>query len=144
MTRLEAYFDDYAIYHRSPGNKTCHMIGIPLIFITLLGLLAQFDFWVGPAALDGGIVLLIVGISAYLFLDWRYALPFTVAGAGCYLVGSFLPVAALWVGFVLGWVLQFVGHYRYEGNSPAFFKNLVHVFVGPAWVLARLMGRARG
>jgi uncharacterized membrane protein YGL010W len=38
--------------------------------------------------------------------------------------------------FVLGWILQFVGH-AIEGNQPAFFKNPVYLLVGPLWLLRR-------
>jgi uncharacterized membrane protein YGL010W len=38
--------------------------------------------------------------------------------------------------FVVGWVLQFVGH-AIEGNQPAFFKNPVYLLVGPLWLLRR-------
>jgi len=44
--------------------------------------------------------------------------------------------------FVFGWVIQFVGHYVYEKKSPAFYRNLVHLLVGPLWVLAKATGRA--
>lgn len=43
--------------------------------------------------------------------------------------------------FVLGWVLQFVGH-AIEGNQPAFFKNPVYLFVGPMWWLRRAASSA--
>ena len=55
-------------------------------------------------------------------------------------------VSGLWAValtlFVLGWVFQFVGHYVYEKKSPAFARNLVHLLVGPLWILARVIGRA--
>ena len=38
--------------------------------------------------------------------------------------------------FVVGWVLQFVGH-AIEGNQPAFFKNPVYLLIGPLWLLRR-------
>jgi uncharacterized membrane protein YGL010W len=40
-SRLQAYFQDYASFHRTPGNKVCHSIGIPSIVMSLLGLLSQ-------------------------------------------------------------------------------------------------------
>ncbi|HXX69699.1 MAG TPA: DUF962 domain-containing protein [Polyangiaceae bacterium] len=44
------------------------------------------------------------------------------------------PVAAgLFVG---GWVLQFVGHYVFEGNHPAFYGDPYYLLVGPVWVTA--------
>ena len=49
------------------------------------------------------------------------------------------PAAAL---FALGWILQGVGHYVYEKNSPAFFKNFAHLAVGQLWILAKAVGRA--
>src|SRR3989442_8490966 len=38
--------------------------------------------------------------------------------------------------FVIGWVLQFVGH-AIEGNRPAFFQNPVYFLVGPWWLIRR-------
>ena len=38
--------------------------------------------------------------------------------------------------FVVGWMLQFVGH-AVEGNQPAFFKNPMYLLVGPWWLLRR-------
>lgn len=39
--------------------------------------------------------------------------------------------------FVLGWVLQFLGH-AIEGNQPAFFKNPRYLIVGPIWWVKKL------
>jgi len=38
--------------------------------------------------------------------------------------------------FVVGWILQFVGH-AIEGNQPAFFINPVVLLVGPLWLVRR-------
>ncbi|MBU1817967.1 MAG: DUF962 domain-containing protein, partial [Gammaproteobacteria bacterium] len=53
-----------------------------------------------------------------------------------------LQTTALWlvsgVGlFVVGWVIQFVGHY-YEGRKPAFVDDLMGLIVGPLFVVAEL------
>uniref|UniRef100_UPI0011128825 Mpo1-like protein n=1 Tax=Pararhodobacter sp. CCB-MM2 TaxID=1786003 RepID=UPI0011128825 len=37
--------------------------------------------------------------------------------------------------FVVGWIIQFVGHY-YEGRKPAFVDDLVGLVVGPLFVVA--------
>jgi uncharacterized membrane protein YGL010W len=39
--------------------------------------------------------------------------------------------------FVVGWILQFVGH-AIEGNRPAFIQNPVYFFVAPLWLVQRL------
>jgi uncharacterized membrane protein YGL010W len=41
--------------------------------------------------------------------------------------------------FVLGWIFQAVGHAVYEKNSPAFFRNLVHLLVGPAYLVNKVL-----
>ncbi|HEX8128742.1 MAG TPA: DUF962 domain-containing protein [Pyrinomonadaceae bacterium] len=40
--------------------------------------------------------------------------------------------------FVIGWILQFVGHWI-EGNQPAFFRNPVYLIIGPLWIARRAL-----
>jgi uncharacterized membrane protein YGL010W len=60
-----------------------------------------------------GVPMIVVSLPLFLF-NWRWALGL----------------------FVVGWVLQFVGH-AIEGNQPAFFKNPVYLLIGPLWLLRR-------
>jgi uncharacterized membrane protein YGL010W len=60
-----------------------------------------------------GIPLIVISLPLFL-LNWRWALAL----------------------FVIGWILQFVGH-AVEGNQPAFFRNPVYLLVGPWWLLRR-------
>ncbi|MGE0816588.1 MAG: Mpo1-like protein [Vicinamibacterales bacterium] len=43
--------------------------------------------------------------------------------------------------FVVGWLLQFIGH-ALEGKPPEFFKDWRFLFVGVRWWLAKVRGRA--
>jgi uncharacterized membrane protein YGL010W len=43
--------------------------------------------------------------------------------------------------FVMGWVLQFVGH-AFEGKPPEFFKDWRFLFVGVRWWWAKIKGKA--
>jgi uncharacterized membrane protein YGL010W len=43
--------------------------------------------------------------------------------------------------FVVGWVLQFVGH-AFEGKPPEFFQDWRFLFVGLRWWLKKMQGRA--
>jgi uncharacterized membrane protein YGL010W len=45
--------------------------------------------------------------------------------------------------FVGGWALQYVGHYVFEKNNPAFYGDPYYLLVGPVWVAvewAKLFG----
>jgi uncharacterized membrane protein YGL010W len=41
--------------------------------------------------------------------------------------------------FVVGWILQFVGHY-FEGKPPEFFKDWRFLFVGLRWWFKKIRG----
>jgi uncharacterized membrane protein YGL010W len=45
--------------------------------------------------------------------------------------------------FVVGWILQFIGHY-FEGNPPSFLKNPIFLLIGPAWIVKRFWGFVTG
>lgn len=44
--------------------------------------------------------------------------------------------------FVLGWVLQFIGH-AIEGKPPEFFKDWRFLLVGTRWWWAKVTGRLK-
>jgi len=46
-----------------------------------------------------------------------------------------LPLAL----FVIGWILQFVGHY-FEGKPPEFFRDWRFLFVGLRWWFKKIRG----
>jgi uncharacterized membrane protein YGL010W len=60
-----------------------------------------------------------------------------------------LPAALLWPGllwlaaalFVVGWVLQFIGHVA-EGKPPEFFRDWRFLLVGLRWWLAKFLIRS--
>ncbi|MCZ2390484.1 MAG: DUF962 domain-containing protein [Acidobacteria bacterium] len=54
-----------------------------------------------------------------------------------FFVGRVWLVAAIL--FVLGWILQFVGHY-FEGKPPEFLRDYRFLFVGLRWWLKKTFG----
>ena len=144
--RLAGYFNNYASFHKTKGNQTTHMIGIPLIVISLLGLLAKIKFGVEPSSheallqWDGGILLTVFGVIFYLYMDWKIAIPFSLVILGCYFIGRAIPSPVNGALFVGGWIFQLVGHAYYEKNRPAFLKNFEHLLIGPLWIFAKITG----
>jgi uncharacterized membrane protein YGL010W len=70
----------------------------------------------------------------------------------CHTVGIPLIVVSIALGvagfwrtalalFVLGWILQFVGH-AFEGKPPEFFHDWRFLLVGLRWWVAKMRGRA--
>jgi uncharacterized membrane protein YGL010W len=140
---LRSHFDDYAAFHRTAGNKACHSFGIPIIVLSSLALLGQVPlFAVGGFTVTLAELLIALFTAYYLTLDLALGVLMLLAYAVLDGVGRLiapLPAAGL---FVFGWILQGVGHYVYEKNSPAFLKNFAHLAVGQLWILAKAVGRA--
>jgi uncharacterized membrane protein YGL010W len=139
---LRRHFDDYAAFHRTAGNQACHCFGIPIIVLSVLALLARVElFALGGFTVTLAEVLIALFVAYYLTLDATLAGFMLLAYVALDLAGHFIPPRTAAGLFVLGWVLQGVGHYVYEKNSPAFFRNFVHLAVGQLWILAKAVGR---
>lgn len=141
--QLRAHFADYAAFHATPGNQACHYVGIPLIVLTLFTFLTAAPLLsVAGFSLTLAEVTLAAAVLYYFSLDASLAFLMLVLFAAFDVLGRQLPLRAAVVLFVLGWVLQFAGHYVYEKKAPAFFRNLAHLLVGPLWIAAKAVGRA--
>ena len=136
MKRIAVLLADYGSHHTTRGNLACHVAGISLIVFGILAMLAPIRL--GPVRLSEVVVAAVVLYD--VTLDPSLAVGLLVAFA-------FLDAAARAVGdwrvglgaFVLGWIFQAVGHAVYEKNRPAFFKNLVHLLVGPLFLVNELL-----
>lgn len=136
MQSVEALFADYASYHRTAGNKNFHRIGIPLIMLTLIGMLTQVQlFDAGTVRYDVAMLLIAAAAAYYFAVEWHLAIAMLAISIAFYFIGAAIP---FWINlalFILGWIFQFVGHSVYEHKKPAFFRNFVHLLIGPLWIL---------
>ncbi len=127
---------EYGTYHRDKRNRLCHEIGIPLIVLAIVALMRLLH--AGP--IDLAMVAIVAVSIYYLRLAGIAAIGAVVALVLCYFVSLFVSWPVAIALFVIGWILQFVGH-AYEGKSPAFLTNLVHLLVGPLWIVALLQAQ---
>ena len=144
MASGTALFEDYGAYHRDRRNLVCHEIGIPLIVLGIVALLRLVALPGANANLNLA-ALAIVAVSAYyLSLGGTVRASAYVAILG--MIVLYVIAAYVWwpfaIGaFVVGWIFQFAGH-AFEGKSPAFLTNLLHLLVGPLWVASHLVPRS--
>ena len=144
MKTLVEHLSQYAEYHRDRRNIATHFVGIPLIVLAVAELLSRpglelAGLWLSPAALVAAAAAIF-----YLRLDLRYGLLMSALLLLSLWFGAALAVQSttLWLSvgvalFVIGWIIQFVGHY-YEGRKPAFVDDLMGLVVGPLFVVAEL------
>lgn len=132
--RIDALLHHYGLSHVHPTNEVIHMVAIPAIMLSLIGLMF---------ALHPALALGFFGASMvyYARLSWRFT--------GCMLLvssvmlavvdaldarGVLVPVSVL--VFVVAWIFQFIGH-RIEGKKPSFFEDVQYLWVGPLFVLSK-------
>ena len=145
MTKLEQLLSQYATYHLNHKNIVTHFVGIPLIVFSIICLTARAGVMFSGIEITLALVLLVVTIFYYLSLDKTFGLimliVFAVAYPFAYMIAQWSMGA--WLGasigiFVLGWVIQFIGHF-YEKKKPAFMDDLVGLAIGPLFVLAEMV-----
>lgn len=145
MKTLTQWLDEYSASHRNPRNKLTHWIGIPLIVFAVWCALKAIPL--GSVWLNAATLSIAIFVGYYLLLSWRLALGMALVSAVLYAgvlsLEQRLGPDLVWAGaaiFVIGWVLQFIGHHI-EGAKPSFFKDLQFLLIGPLWLLADVYRR---
>lgn len=140
MPDVRALFADYAAYHQTSGNKAFHRLGIPMIMLSLIGMLTHVTlFDIATVRYDAAMLLIAAATAYYFVVEWRLAMGMLVVSIVFYFAAAAIP---FWINvalFVLGWILQFIGHSVFEKKQPAFFRNFVHLLIGPLWILNDVM-----
>ena len=131
--KVDQLLAHYAQSHRNPRNELIHFVAIPLIMLSLIGLLYALHPWVAYGFVAASMVY-------YARLSVVFLLAMAVlSGIALLLVhamgGRVLPISA--AIFVAAWIAQFVGH-RIEGRKPSFFEDLQYLWIGPLFVLGHL------
>lgn len=152
MTRsAQAWFDEYSESHRNPTNKRLHWICVPVIVLSVVGLL-----WALPVParlreisplLNWGTIFTAAAVVYYFMISISLGVGMLLVMLAVLLSIRGLEQLAvpLWVScvtlFVAAWIGQFIGH-AIEGKRPSFFKDVQFLLIGPLWLLAHVYRRA--
>lgn len=134
--RVDQLIAHYGQSHQNTSNELIHFIAIPLIMLSLVGMLFAVHPFVAYAF-----------IAASMVYYARLSMVFLAAMGVCSLLGiaivlamgpQVLPISiSIFVG---AWVLQFIGH-KLEGKKPSFFEDIQYLWVGPLFVLSKLFAK---
>lgn len=144
MKTLTDHLAQYAAYHRDPRNISTHFVGVPMIVLAVASLLSGASFDLGTISISLAMLVTAATCIFYFRLDFRFGVIMTALLAITLIVANWLASLStsnwLMAGiglFVIGWIIQFVGHY-YEGKKPAFVDDLVGLLVGPLFLVAEV------
>ncbi|MFT4724683.1 MAG: YGL010W-like membrane protein [Colwellia sp.] len=150
MKTVIEQLSSYKSVHLNRKNIHTHFIGVPMIIWSIALLLASVSFevvinnYLGVAQVNFTLaaILSIAVFIYYLILSLPLALlAFILFGPLMWSVHEVVKVEhhiiiAISV-FIIGWVIQFVGHH-YEKAKPAFFDDINQLFIGPLFVIAEI------
>ena len=148
MKPVQIWLDEYAESHQHPTNIAIHWICVPLIMLSIIGLLANIKLNIGflsnfPEYNHVGLVLVILGSIYYYFLSKPLLLGMIPISCFMMIIVALLSklTIPLWIVsliiFIIAWAGQFYGH-RIEGKKPSFFKDIQFLMIGPLWLLSKL------
>jgi len=145
MRKIDRLLSEYGESHQNVTNKTIHWICVPLIFFSMVGMVASIPSssiqeLFGSYANWATIVMVLILIY-YISLSVSLSIGMGLFALAClYLANTiaFSGLAPLWmvsaIIFVLAWIGQFYGH-KVEGKKPSFLKDLQFLLIGPAWLM---------
>ena len=150
MKTAQEYFDEYAQSHQNETNQLIHYICVPLIFLSVIGLLMSIP----TTFLEDNIKLYNPLVENWAFVVGILLSVFYARLGFWYLVKMLLVIMLsiiinYWIGnnvnlltasiiiFVGAWIGQFYGH-KVEGAKPSFLKDIEFLLIGPLWVIEKL------
>ncbi len=148
MRKIDSLLSEYGDSHQNPTNKLIHWICVPLIFFSLMGLIASIPSGVLSSAFGEGsmyanwaAVVLALALIYYITLSFPLTIGMFLFALAClFFINQLvlLNIAPLWLVslgiFVAAWIGQFYGH-KVEGKKPSFFKDVQFLMIGPAWLM---------
>jgi len=135
--KVDRLLAHYGESHRNPTNEAIHVVAIPAIMVSIVGLLFALHPWAAYAFLAASAIYY-ASLRAPVFLAAMLAASVATL-ALVYAMGDLvLPISA--AIFVVAWIFQFIGH-KIERRKPSFFEDLQYLWVGPLFVLSLLFSR---
>ncbi len=147
----DQWFAEYGESHQNAANELIHWICVPVIFFSVLGFVWSIpvpETWMESVPwFNWALVAIAFALVVYVQLSPALSAGMFFAMALCYtglaVLELTVPIAVWKVcagAFVLAWIGQFIGH-KIEGKKPSFFKDLVFLLIGPAWLLSFIYKR---
>ncbi|MEN1728914.1 MAG: Mpo1-like protein [Pseudomonadota bacterium] len=140
MRAVDTWLNEYGESHQNATNKLIHWICVPAIVWSVVALI-----WSIPSPTAGLNWAVVTAIAAQLYyiklspkLSVGIGLFMALCLGLCLVIERNVPFALWQVAltvFVVAWIGQFIGH-KIEGKKPSFFKDVLFLMIGPAWLMA--------
>jgi uncharacterized membrane protein YGL010W len=145
MRTIHDWLDEYGESHQNSTNKLIHWICVPLIVLSIIGLIWSIPnvVFLENNGLNWALVSITLAVGYYFFLSPALGASMLIFLYGSSYLIRFIESSSelypLWgislVVFVVAWIGQFYGH-KVEGKKPSFLKDVQFLLIGPLWLMS--------
>ena len=150
LVKLDTFFSRYGSYHNNRVNKGIHMLCIPMILWSGMGLMLflnkQFYYEDTMYSINCATIFFTLLMSLYILID-------LVGGVICTLFYGALYMSLNYLYYVhyldqrqlcwnylvylniASWIGQFIGHGFFEKRAPALMDNIFYAGIAPFFVV---------
>ena len=131
--KVDELLAHYGKSHTNSTNEIIHFAAIPLIMLSIVGLMYALHPWVAFAFMAASMVYYARLSTVFLvaMVVWSTILYWLILQMGDKVWQTSLII------FIGAWIAQFYGHHV-EGKKPSFFEDIQYLWVGPLFVLSKL------
>lgn len=146
MKKIDSLLNEYGESHKNKTNKFIHWICVPLIYLSIVGLVRSIpsdllsNEYLSENYLNWASITVLLVMIYYLSMSFMLTLGMTIFSFICLYICNtliLLNLSLIWISvviFTVSWVFQFIGH-KIEGKKPSFLKDIQFLMIGPAWLM---------
>lgn len=146
MKKIDSLLNEYGESHKNKTNKFIHWICVPLIYLSIVGLVRSIpsdllsNEYLSENYLNWASITVLLVMIYYLSMSFMLTLGMTIFSFICLYICNtliLLNLSLIWISvviFIVSWVFQFIGH-KIEGKKPSFLKDIQFLMIGPAWLM---------
>ena len=131
--KVDELLAHYGKSHTNPTNEVIHFAAIPLIMLSIVGLMYALHPWMAFVFMAASMVYYARLSTVFLvaMVVWSTILYWLILQMGDQVWQTSLII------FIGAWIAQFYGHHV-EGKKPSFFEDIQYLWVGPLFELSKL------
>jgi len=146
VKKIDSLLNEYGESHKNKTNKFIHWICVPLIYLSIVGLVRSIpsdllsNEYLSENYLNWASITVLLVMIYYLSMSFMLTLGMTIFSFICLYICNtliLLNLSLIWISvviFTVSWVFQFIGH-KIEGKKPSFLKDIQFLMIGPAWLM---------
>lgn len=149
LNKFQKFFYDYGRFHRNIINILIHIVCIPIITLTFFLMFDHLSFKILNLPFNLFYIIFAIWVPIYIYTDFFTGLITSIQYPLLYhLVKPYMysfsllglsPAQTVVALHIVSWLLQFIGHGKFEKRKPALMDNPMLMFNAPVFVVMEIL-----